>query len=56
MALFCQSFKNEFKFNMGPIDHMESVDGIGCFRYESNFDICGDGHVRCTLSYDADVV
>ena len=57
MALFCQSFKNEFKFNMEPTDHMESVDGIGRFRYESNFDICGDGSlILRQRSYDADIV
>ena len=55
MVVFCQSFKNELRFNTDPIDCIESIDGIGRFFYQSNFDMCGDSHVHCTLSYKADV-
>ena len=55
MALFCQSFRNEFKFNLVPLECVEYVDSVGRVGYDSKFDVCGDGHVRCMLSYDVDV-
>ena len=35
---------------------MEQVDDVGCVNYESRFDVCADGHVRCTISYDSNSV
>ena len=49
------SLRNEFKFNLAPLECVEYVDSVGRAGYDSKFDICGDGHVRCTLSYDADI-
>ena len=52
MALFCQSFRNELSFNMNFEKNVENVDGVGRVSYEQRFDVCGDGHVRCTLAYE----
>ena len=50
MALFCQSFRNEFKFNLAPLECVECVDSVGRVGYNSKFAVCGDGHVHCTMS------
>ena len=55
MALFCQSIRNEFKFNLAPLECVEYVDSVGRVGYDSKFDICGNGHIRCMLSYNADI-
>ena len=56
MALFCQSLRNEFNFNTAPSERIEQVDGIGWVHYISRFDVSADSHIRCTLSYDSNVV
>ena len=55
MVLFCQSFKNEITLNSEFKSCEERVDGIGQVLYESRFDVCGDGNVCCTLSYETGV-
>ena len=55
MALFCQSFGSGFNFN--PSTNLtEQVDDVGRINYESRFDVCADGHVRCAILYDSNSV
>ena len=56
MALFCQSFRNEFNFNTAPSECIEQVDGVGQVHYDLRFDVYADGYIRCTLSYDSNIV
>ena len=53
MAMFCQSFKNEFRFNQHFVQQMEIVKDVGQVTYDLRFDVCANGHVCCTLGYDS---
>ena len=53
MALFCQVFKNQLRFNQEFTNQVEFLDSIGQVNYGSRFNVCADGHIRCTLVYDS---
>ena len=52
MGLFCQSFKKEKVFFPSDISLSEMSNQIGSIEYELRHDVCGDGSVRSTISYD----
>ena len=56
MVLFCRSFGNELNFDTIFARNVESVNGVGRVSYDSRFDVCGDGHIRCMLAYRASTV
>ena len=54
MAFYCQVFREKYGvFNQEWKSCVELVDSIGRVEYESRFDLCGDGNVHSTISYDS---
>ena len=53
MAFYCQVFREKYGvFNQEWKSCVELINSIGRVEYESRFDLCGDGNVRSTISYD----
>ena len=51
MALYCQVFPKNAFYTI-DMEFQETTDANGMVKYHTRHDVCGDGNVRLTITYD----